>query len=56
MPKGPGRLAGLESWRGKVEEANRLYRLLPGLTGTTLQPCNLIPGWKFDPKMPTLVR
>ena len=40
-----------------VEEANRLYRKLPTHDRDDAMAMQyLIPGWKFDPKMPALVR
>ena len=55
VPKGPG--LGVEIDMEKVEEANRLYRLLPGHDRDDAAAMQyLIPGWKFDPQMPALVR
>jgi glucarate dehydratase len=41
----------------QIEQANRLYRKL-GLAGRddAMAMQYLIPGWKFDPKRPCLVR
>ncbi|MCB6344534.1 glucarate dehydratase family protein [Enterocloster lavalensis] len=55
VPKGSG--LGVEIDMEKVEEANRLYRRLPGHDRDDAAAMQyLIPGWKFDPKMPALVR
>ena len=55
VPKGPG--LGVEIDMEKVEEANRLYRRLPGHDRDDAAAMQyLIPSWKFDPKMPALVR
>lgn len=55
VPEGPG--LGVNIDMGKVEAANRLYRQLENHDrddGMAMQ--YLIPGWKFDPKRPALVR
>jgi glucarate dehydratase len=55
VPERPG--LGVEIDMAQVEAANALYRKL-GLGGrddaTAMQ--YLVPGWKFDPKRPCLVR
>ncbi|MGE5248376.1 MAG: enolase C-terminal domain-like protein [Verrucomicrobiota bacterium] len=55
LPDRPG--LGVEPDMARIEEANRMYKAL-GLgardDAKTMQ--HLIPGWKFDPKQPCLVR
>jgi glucarate dehydratase len=55
VPERPG--LGVEPDMAQIEQANRLYRKL-GLAGRddAMAMQYLIPGWKFDPKRPCLVR
>ncbi|NIP18071.1 MAG: glucarate dehydratase, partial [Xanthomonadales bacterium] len=55
VPEGPG--LGVEIDMAQVEEAHRLYRSL-GLAGRddAIVMRDLVPGWRFDPKRPCLVR
>ena len=55
VPERPG--LGVEPDMAQIEQANQLYRKL-GLTGRddAMAMQYLIPGWKFDPKRPCLVR
>jgi glucarate dehydratase len=55
VPEGPG--LGIELDMEEVEKANRLYREVgAGGRDDALAMQYLIPGWKFDPKRPCLVR
>jgi len=55
VPERPG--LGVEPDMAQIEQANQLYRKL-GLAGRddAMAMQYLIPGWKFDPKRPCLVR
>ncbi len=55
VPEQPG--LGVEPDMAQIEQANRLYRKL-GLAGRddAMAMQYLIPGWKFDPKRPCLLR
>jgi glucarate dehydratase len=55
VPNTPG--LGVEIDPAKLEAAHRLYLKLPsGSRDDTMAMQFLIPGWKFDPKKPCLVR
>ena len=58
LPRGPG--LGIEIDREKLAEANRLYeKIRDGGSGDRDDAAAMryiIPGWKFDPKRPCLVR
>ena len=55
VPTAPG--LGVELDMAEVERANRLYEQLPaGARNDAMAMQYLIPGWKFDPKRPCLVR
>jgi glucarate dehydratase len=55
VPKRPG--LGIEIDDGQLELANKLYRQMGlGARDDAMAMQYLIPGWKFDPKRPCLVR
>ncbi len=55
LPDRPG--LGVELDRGKVEEANRLYRQAGAAARDDARAMQFLsPGWAFDPKRPCLVR
>jgi glucarate dehydratase len=55
VPEKPG--LGIEIDMGQVEQAHELYRKMPsGARDDSTAMQYLIPGWKFDPKRPCLVR
>jgi glucarate dehydratase len=55
VPQKPG--LGIEIDPAQLEAAHQLYRKLPsGSRDDALAMQFLIPGWKFDPKKPCLIR
>jgi len=55
VPQKPG--LGVEIDMAQVEKANALYNKLPqGARDDAMAMQYLIPGWKYDPKRPSLVR
>jgi glucarate dehydratase len=55
VPKRPG--LGIEIDHNQLEQANKLYQQMGlGARDDALAMQYLIPGWKFDPKRPCLVR
>jgi glucarate dehydratase len=55
VPKQPG--LGIELDMAEVEKAHQLYRQQGlGARDDVMAMQYLIPGWKFDPKRPCLVR
>lgn len=55
VPKKPG--LGVDIDLGQLEQAHRLYQEMAlGARDDTTAMQFLIPGWRFDPKRPCLVR
>jgi glucarate dehydratase len=55
VPKTPG--LGIQADMGQIEKAHALYQKMgPGARDDAMAMQFLIPGWKFDPKRPCLVR
>ena len=55
VPDSPG--LGVRVDMGQIEKANELYRRAGlGARDDTAPMQHLVPGWKFDPKRPCMVR
>lgn len=55
VPKKPG--LGVEVDMGQIEKANQLYNKIgQGARDDAMAMQYLIPGWKYDPKRPSMVR